>query len=178
MERYGCQRKRASASEARHLSYPTEAPPRFELGVEVLQFSPGFCDSLRLFLSGCRADHPMHDGYSPRSVPLRLFRANLPTTFPERDLACCHSAEGRRMSICRRLVPPAALHTCGHLAALWPISRTSPLSWNRTPLASHPRDRDCRARGHSRRVRFVTGCRTQRERLPPCADINASSLAG
>jgi hypothetical protein len=29
--------------EARQHLYPTEAPPRFELGVKVLQFHPGFC---------------------------------------------------------------------------------------------------------------------------------------
>jgi hypothetical protein len=45
--------------------------------MEVLQFSAGLCDSLRLFLSPCRADHLTHGEYSPRSVPSRPFRANL-----------------------------------------------------------------------------------------------------
>ena len=42
-------------SEARKSLYPTEAPPRFELGVEVLQFYRSLCSVLHLLLSRCHS---------------------------------------------------------------------------------------------------------------------------
>jgi hypothetical protein len=59
---------------------------------------------------------------------------------------------------------------CGASAAPAPVMESN---------AAHvpPRPRDCRACGHSGRVRFVTGCRMLGAGLPRRADMHASSLA-